>query len=81
MKIPKELTPGYLGELTPDDARMIAAELAKSAKLRELWGVKKRATYPLVMIARLSMPEAPAEGERLMRQKLSAETTRRARKA
>jgi len=79
MNIPKRLQPGYLGELSLEDAQEIAAELMESAELRRLWGIKKRLNYPLALIGRLSMPEDPDEGERLMMQKLSADRKRKKR--
>ena len=79
MNFPKRLQPGYLGELSLEDAQEIANELMVSAELRRLWGIKKRLNYPLTLIGRLSMPEDPEEGERLIYQKLSAERKRKQR--
>ena len=55
---PRVLEPGWGGELTDQEAEFIASQLAIDARLRRLWGFRKRRRYPLSLIRARAYPES-----------------------
>ncbi len=72
----KLLQPGWAGQLALEEAEYIAWHLARDAKLRRLWHIRRRKRYPLQLIAERAFPEDPAEARRLITNAINTRTAR-----
>ena len=70
----KLLEPGWAGQLALEEAEYIAWHLARDAKLRRLWHIRRRKRYPLQLIAERACPADPAEARRLITNAINVRT-------
>lgn len=67
----KLLEPGWVGCLTPDQARHIQQALKRRPDLKKKWGIRGAVT--LNKVARAALPDEPDKGEEHLQKLLAAE--------